>query len=160
MVVSVNVDLRTVGPGDDEYIEDAWQLKEDIRVREGVLQQRRRFFTDAYQRSTVYLFVAEGDLAGFATVRRDGYILFLGVDPEYRGQGLGRRLVDAVAENHTSITCHARTTNEDALAFYDTLDFEIVRRIDNYYEDSGDAFYLKRGGSDGITGRLSEFLRR
>ena len=58
------------------------------------------------------------------------------------------------------MTCHARTTNEEALSFYEHLDFEIVRRIGDYYEDGGDSFYLKRGNTDSIAGRLSEFLHR
>ncbi|MFC7007863.1 GNAT family N-acetyltransferase [Halalkalicoccus salilacus] len=158
--MSVNVDLRVVEPGDDAHLEEAWRLKEDIRTREDVLKQRRGFFTDAYRRSSVHLLFVEDDLAGFAAVRRDGYVLFLAVDPEYRGQGFGERLVERVADDHSTVTCHARTTNEDALSFYAHLGFEIARRIDNYYEDAGDAFYLKRGDTDGIAGRLSEFLHR
>lgn len=160
LVVSVNVDLQVVGPGDDDHVETAWRLKEDIRLREDVLKQRRGFFTDAYRRSTVHLLFLDDRLVGFAATRRDGYLLFLAVDPEYRGQGFGKRLIDLVAEEHRTVTCHARTTNEEALAFYDRLGFEIVRRIGDYYEDSGDSFYLKRGDTDGIAGRLSEFLRR
>lgn len=158
--MSVNVDLQVVGPGDDAHVETAWRLKEDIRVREDVLKQRRGFFTDAYRRSTVHLLFIDDHLVGFAATRRDGYLLFLAVDPDYRGQGFGARLVDLVADEHRTVTCHARTTNEEALAFYDHLGFEIVRRSGDYYEDSGDSFYLKRGDTDGIAGRLSKFLHR
>jgi [ribosomal protein S18]-alanine N-acetyltransferase len=158
--VSVNVDLQVVGPGDDAYLEEAWRLKEDIRTREDVLKQRRGFFTDAYRRSTVHVLLVEDDLAGFAAVRRDGYVLFLAVDPGYRGQGFGERLVETVADDHGTVTCHARTTNDNALEFYEHLGFEIDRRIDNYYEDAGDSFYLKRGSREGFGDRLSEYLRR
>jgi ribosomal protein S18 acetylase RimI-like enzyme len=80
------------------------------------------------------------------------------VAPEYRGEGFGKQLVARVAENHSSVTCHARTTNEEAIGFYQHLGFEIKRRIENYYEDSGDAHYLKLGTSGGITERLSRLL--
>ena len=158
--MSVNVDLRVVGPGDDTHVRTAWRLKEEIRTREGVLKQRRGFFTDAYRRSSVHLLFIDDRLVGFAATRRDGYLLFLAVDPEYRGQGFGARLVELVANEHKTVTCHARTTNEEALSFYEHLDFEIVRRIGDYYEDGGDSFYLKRGNTDSIAGRLSEFLHR
>ena len=160
--MSVNVDTREAGPGNDEFLEDAWELKESIRRSEGVLKQRRGFFADAYRRSTVHLALAgdQQSLAGFAAVRRDGYILFLAVDPDYRGEGFGERLVALVAEDHASITCHARTTNENALRFYEHLGFEVKRRIDNYYEDGGDAYYLKLGTENGLAKRLSEFVRR
>jgi len=159
--VSVNIDSRVVGPGSDEFLEQAWHLKETISRDEGVLKQRRNFFTDAYRRSTVHCYIQDGtDLIGFAAVRRDGYILFLAVAPECRGEGIGKRLVARVAEDHRSITCHARTTNENALQFYEHLGFEIKRRIDNYYEDGGDAYYLKLGSSAGLTDRISDLIRR
>ncbi|MFB6233162.1 MAG: N-acetyltransferase, partial [Haloarculaceae archaeon] len=48
----------------------------------------------------------------------------------------------------------------DALGFYQHLGFEVDRRIDGYYEDNGNAYYLKLGEEEGIRERLSEFLRR
>jgi len=157
--VSVNVDSRVVAPGNDEFVEDAWELKEGIRERENVLKQRRGFFTDAYRRATVYCYLEEEKLVGFAAVRRDGYVLFLAVSPEYRGEGVGKRLIARVAEDSRSVTCHARTTNENALQFYEHLGFEIKRRIDDYYEDGGDAYYLKLGDG-GFTDRISDLVRR
>ena len=160
--MSVNVDTRVVGPGNDDLVTDAWKLKEQIRRAEGVLKQRRDFFSDAYRRSTVHAVVADGpetELMGFIAVRRDGYILFLAVDPGYRGEDVGKKLVARVADEHRTVTCHARTTNENALQFYEHLGFEVKRRIDNYYEDGGDAYYLKLGDDGGLTTRLQEILR-
>jgi ribosomal protein S18 acetylase RimI-like enzyme len=158
--VSVNLERRRDGPGDTDYVERAWRLKERIHSEEGVLKQRRGFFVDAYRRSTTLLFFEDGDLVAFGSARRDGYILFLAVAPEARGQGYGERLVAEIADDHGTITCHARTTNEEALGFYRHLGFQVDRRIENYYEDNGDAYYLKLGQEEGIRQRLSEFLRR
>ena len=160
--MSVNIELRVVGRGDDNFVRDAWELKERIRRDEGVLRQRRGFFTDAYRRATVYALVEPGvedRLVGFAATRRDGYILFLAVDPEYRGEGFGRRLVAEVADNYSSVTCHARTTNENALQFYREVGFEIQRRVDNYYEVRGDAYYLRLGDGS-LKDKLSRFMGR
>jgi ribosomal protein S18 acetylase RimI-like enzyme len=158
--VSVNVETRIVERGSDDYVDAAWRLKEDIRQSEGVLRQRHGFFRNAYRRSTVYLYVdrSHDRLVGFAAVRRDGYILFLAVDDEYRGHGFGKRLIARVAEDYGTVTCHARTTNEEALGFYKHIGFQIRRRIDNYYEDGGDAYYL-RLGEETIRDKLSKLLR-
>ncbi|WP_306060115.1 GNAT family N-acetyltransferase [Natronococcus wangiae] len=158
--MSVNIDSRVVTPGSDDYVDEAWQLKEAINRQEGVLKQRYDFFTSAYRRSKVHCYVQEDELVGFAAVRRDGYILFLAVSPDCRGQGIGKRLVARVADEHDTITCHARTSNENALQFYEHLGFEIKRRIDNYYEDGGDAYYLKLGSDAGLADRISELMRR
>lgn len=162
LVVSFNVERRVVEPGSEEYLEEAWALKERIRETEGVLKQRRGFFARAYRRSTVYCYrnPDTDELIGFATVRRDGYMLFLAVAPEHRGEGIGERLVAEVADNHDRVTCHARTSNDNALAFYESMGFEIVRRIDNYYEDRGDAYYLRLGDAASLTDRLSSIFRR
>ncbi len=160
MVVSVNVEKRVDKPGDDTHAEKAWQLKERIQRNEGVLKQRRGFFMDAYRRSTTHLLMEDETLIGFASVRRDGYILFLAVAPEVRSEGYGRQLVAEVADRHSTVTCHARTTNEPALDFYKRIGFEIKRRIDNYYEDGGDAYYLKLGEGSRLRDKLSEFIRR
>ena len=60
----------------------------------------------------------------------------------------------------STVTCHARATNESALSFYEHVGFEVRRRIDNYYEDGGDAYYLRLGQDASFREKLSEFLRR
>ena len=158
--MSATVETRQDARGEENHEDDAWALKERIRREEGVLKQRRGFFRDAYRRADCRLLYVDGELAGFVTARRDGYILFLAVAPEYRGEGYGERLVAAVASDHDSVSCHARATNEEALAFYRHIGFETVRRIDGYYEDGGDAYYLKLGDDRSISERLSDIVRR
>ncbi|MFB6079500.1 MAG: GNAT family N-acetyltransferase [Haloferacaceae archaeon] len=158
--MSVNVETGVDAPGEIDHVDEAWELKERIRREEGVLKQREGFFRSAYRRARCHLLFVDGDLAGFASVRTDGYVLFLAVVPELRGQGFGRRLIAEVADDHRTVTCHARTTNDAALHFYERVGFEIQRRIDGYYEDGGDAYYLRLGEEGGIRERLSDLLRR
>lgn len=157
--MSVNVEKRIDGPGESDHLDRAWELKERIRREENVLKQRKHFFTSAYRRATCHLYFEDEELVGFASVRRDGYILFLAVAPEVRGRGYGSRLVSDVAENHNTVTCHARTTNQNAIDFYHHLGFETERHIRNYYEDGGDAYYLKLGDA-GLTEKISNLMRR
>lgn len=160
--MSINIRRQVVSPGSDRYLERAWRLKERIRRSDGVLRQRKSFFSSAFERSTVYLYedVSNEELIGFAAVRRDGYILFLAVAEEYREQGFGERLVASVAEEHRVVTCHARTTNHRAMEFYRSLGFEVKRRIEGYYEDGGDAYYLKLADEESIRERLVGLLGR
>ncbi|HET7325050.1 MAG TPA: N-acetyltransferase [Halococcus sp.] len=163
--MSVDVTRRVIEPGSDEHVDTAWNLKERIHHEEGVLKQRRGFFVDAYRRATVHLlFIGHKDdsegLCGFAAVRRDGYVLFLAVDFAHRGEGFGQQLMATVADEYDTVTCHARATNEDAIGFYEHIGFEKQRRIDNYYEDGGAAYYLKLGEDTGLTGRISSFMKR
>jgi len=159
-LVSATVEKRVDAAGETDYVDAAWQLKEHIHNKEGVLKQRRGFFIDAYRRSSTHLFFEDGELVAFASVRRDGYILFLAVRPDARGRGYGQRLIAEIATEHNTVTCHARTTNEDALGFYEHLGFRITRHIENYYEDSGDAYYLKLGEDSSIRDKVSEFFSR
>ena len=159
--MSVTVEQRSVPRGSNDYLESAWALKERIRDEEGLLKQERGFFSDAYRRATVHVYVSPtDDLVGFAAARRDGYILFLAVNPDYQGEGFGAKLVADVASDCRNVSCHARTTNENALAFYRHLGFRIERRIDNYYEDGGDAYYLRLGDEEKLSERISQFFRR
>lgn len=157
--VSVTVDERVVPPGDDEHLEAAWEMKERIREEEALLKQRRGFFANAYRRSSVYCFLDGTELVGFAAARSDGYILFLAVAPEYRGEGYGERLVAAVTDDAGKASCHARQSNDEAVAFYEHLGFSIEREISNYYEDGEGAYYLRLGDRARIRDRISELLR-
>ncbi|MFB6125935.1 MAG: GNAT family N-acetyltransferase [Halolamina sp.] len=158
--MSATVEKRVDGRGDAGHVEMAWELKERIRAQDGVLKQRRGFFVNAYRRADCHLLAADDDLVGFAAARQDGYILFLAVAPEMRSRGYGETLVAEVANDHRTVTCHARASNRNALDFYRHIGFETERRIENYYEDGGDAYYLKLGEDQSIADKLSDFMRR
>lgn len=160
--VSVSVETTVVPPGDDAHVGDAWELKEYIRQEDGVLKQRRRFFVNAYRQANTHLIqTSDGsEIVGFSCTREGGYLLFLAVHPEYQGLGFGRELVGALADEHDQITCHARVSNADALAFYEGLGFEIIREIGGYYEDGGDAYYLRLGDVESLTSRLIQLFRQ
>ncbi|MDY7082172.1 MAG: N-acetyltransferase [Halobacteria archaeon] len=155
-------EFETKVPGDSSYLDEVWDLKEKIRKQEGYLCQTWNFFSDAYVQNTGYLYFDDGELVGFLTVRDDGYILFLGIEPEYRGRGIGRLLIEKVESEYDKITCHARESNENAISFYQHLDFEVESHINSYYQNGDSAYYLvKRVGNDDSASwkdRLSEVI--
>jgi Acetyltransferases len=157
--VSVHLSVRVDEPGHATYAEQAWRLKEQIRREEDVLKQRQQFFFSAYRRSRSHLLVDDDRLAGFACVRHDGYILFLAVAKWARGEGYGTELVRRAMRDHDRVSVHVRVSNEGAIAFYEALGFYRVRRITSYYEDGGDALYLRLGERPSLRDRMGEILR-
>jgi ribosomal protein S18 acetylase RimI-like enzyme len=91
-------------------------------------------------------FVAEDDddeLAGFVcgflsqAADDEAYIHFVGVDPERRGQGLGRELYERFFEEvrtngRTVVRCVTSPLNDRSVAFHESLGFEVERVVPDY----------------------------
>ena len=146
-------------PKDRSHLDEVWELKQRIRREEGYLCQTWDFFSSAYERNTAHVLVDDsGDVVGFAVVRSDGYILFLGVDSRYRGEGLGRTLVEKAAEDHDKLTCHARASNENAVGFYEHLGFVVDRHVGSYYQNGEDAKYMSRNDAVSLRSKITDAL--
>lgn len=78
---------------------------------------------------------------------REATLSELAVDPERRRSGIGRTLVDATAYAAGADRLFVATPvdNESALAFYESLGFEVDGRVDGFYADGSDALRLVRG---------------
>lgn len=73
----------------------------------------------------------------------EGHITNIAVHPDYRGQKIGKRIVEemiAVAniEGITSLTLEVRVTNTPAIKLYKDLDFQEVGIRKGYYSDTGE----------------------
>jgi ribosomal protein S18 acetylase RimI-like enzyme len=91
-------------------------------------------------------FVADGDdctLAGFLcgflsqTDPDEAYIHMVGVAPELRRQGLGRRLYEAFfaaarEQGRTVVRCITAPFNTTSIAFHEALGFELERVLEDY----------------------------
>jgi ribosomal protein S18 acetylase RimI-like enzyme len=103
-------------------------------------------------------FVAEaddGELAGFVcgflsqTADDEAYIHFVGVDPERRGEGLGRDLYQRFFEEvrtsgRTVVRCVTSPLNERSVAFHESLGFEVERVVPDYDGPGEDRVLLVR----------------
>lgn len=96
----------------------------------------------------------DGKLVGYAGIARLGRrepfeyeIHTIGVDPEFQGRGIGRRLLAdllAVAGDGT-IFLEVRTDNEPAITLYESVGFVRVGVRRRYYRPSGaDAYTMRR----------------
>lgn len=132
-----------VEPGETDYRDATWRLKERIHEADGVLDQSAHFFRFQYQRCGVYLHLRSGTPVGFGVVRSDGYLSLLGVDPDFRRRGIGERIIDRIAADHDRISLHTRTDNRQAVEFYTDLGFVVTGRNEGYYRDGTDAYRLE-----------------
>jgi ribosomal protein S18 acetylase RimI-like enzyme len=71
------------------------------------------------------------------TNAEEAYVHFAGVDPEYRGTGVGRALYArffevARAAGRTVVSCVTSPANEGSVAFHKQLGFEVDRVEENY----------------------------
>src|SRR5262249_40239038 len=96
----------------------------------------------------------EGRLAGFLcgflsqTHPEEAYVHFVGVDPAFRGAGVGRALYErffeaAGAAGRTVVRCVTAPQNELSIAFHRELGFD-VERVEEDYDGLGASRVLMR----------------
>ena len=72
---------------------------------------------------------AAGSVAGFMAVV-DGKVEMLFIHPAWRGQGVGRQLLQHAIDDLGAIELDVNEQNEQALGFYLRMGFEVVGRSD------------------------------
>jgi ribosomal-protein-alanine acetyltransferase len=93
---------------------------------------------------------------GFAVFRHiagEAELLRLGVSPNARRHGVGRRLTEAGLARLRELRCdgcylEVRTNNTGAIALYESLDFRRTGTRRGYYSDGSDALLMKRDLGD------------
>jgi ribosomal-protein-alanine N-acetyltransferase len=89
-------------------------------------------------------------IAGFAgmwIIFDEAHITTIGVDPAYRGRGLGELLLlalidEAIRRGANWLTLEVRVSNEVAQALYRKYGFEIHGTRRRYYSDNGEDAYI------------------
>lgn len=79
-----------------------------------------------------YAFVEEDKKRGFFELQD------IAVSPEHRRQGGGKRLLQSIMDRYDRIKLIVRAQNEELIAYYRNLGFEIETLIENYYEINED----------------------
>ncbi|WP_293310614.1 ribosomal protein S18-alanine N-acetyltransferase [Mycolicibacterium sp.] len=96
-------------------------------------------------------------LVGYAGIARLGRtppfeyeIHTVGVDPDFQGQGIGRRMMTDLldfAGDDGVVYLEVRTDNTPAIALYESLGFVQVGLRKRYYRTGADAYTMRRGPS-------------
>lgn len=87
----------------------------------------------------VYVYEIDGYVVGFAGID-EGYIAGLFVDREYRGLGIGTKLVDYIKEKYDFFTLHVFENNYGAVTFYENRG--LIKKEESVHEDLGEVEYL------------------
>ena len=70
------------------------------------------------------------------------YIGGVGTLPEYRRRGVGTHLMHAVLSEYPRLWLHVRAGNADAIALYQNLGLQQVRRLPRFYSNGDDAIVM------------------
>jgi ribosomal-protein-alanine N-acetyltransferase len=78
----------------------------------------------------------------------EGHILNVAVDPHFRGQGIGRLLMERVLMDCRShgaefVSLEVRPSNTAAISLYRQLGFIVIGRRKSYYENGEDALLME-----------------
>jgi len=76
-----------------------------------------------------------------------GHIISLAVDQNYKREKIGSKLVNTALTTFTNfnifkIGLEVRAENKEAVDFYKSLGFKIIKKVSNYYEDESDAYKM------------------
>jgi ribosomal-protein-alanine N-acetyltransferase len=130
--------------------------KEDLLELEGILQQSpeaanwsTNTLAEALARHPYYLLVAwqTQQIAGFVSGRRvvdEAEILNLAVKPDFRRKGIGKALVRELLqlfarEKVANVFLEVRSSNANAIAFYQHQNFRQVGERPAYYQNPPEA---------------------
>lgn len=93
----------------------------------------------ALPEAEVYVYEINGFVAGFIGVD-EGYIAGLFVDKEYRGMGIGTKLMEYIKERYDFFTLHVFENNYGAVTFYENRG--LLKKEESINEDLGEVEYL------------------
>ena len=127
--MSGGISIRSYRPSDEEEVISLWQACGLTRPWNHPQRDiGRKLATDA---DSFLVATAPGRVVGTAMVGYDGHrgwINYLAVDPDHRGQGIGRALMEHAERSLTALGCpklnlQVRKGNDQALAFYSRLGY-------------------------------------
>ena len=93
--------------------------------------------------------VVDGKLVGFIMGEREkgsGWVATFGVDPDYRGQGIGTSLLTSLEEllDMPSVKLCVRKSNVTAIGLYERHGYVVVDTWPRYYKGGEDALVMQK----------------
>ena len=81
---------------------------------------------------------------GIEKILDEVHIINMAIDPDYRQQGIGKRLMQHVLNDEDVFFLEVRVSNENAKKIYEKYGFKVINTRKGYYADGEDAFVMRR----------------
>ncbi len=101
-----------------------------------------------------FIIESEGNIIGFlmggyTAIPKRAHILSIAVLEDFRGQGLGRRILTYFLNSigklgYLSVKLEVNIDNHKAIKLYEEFNFKIDSKIRKYYQDGTDAYFMIR----------------
>jgi putative acetyltransferase len=119
-------------PADFPRLAEVWEASVRAThhfVAESDIEVFKPLVRDAFEQSEQLLCMrdVEGSAVGFIGVEGDE-VAMLFIHPDWRGQGVGRRLIEYAMATYGATRVDVNEQNEQAVGFYRRMGFEVVGR--------------------------------
>ncbi|MHA1797420.1 MAG: ribosomal protein S18-alanine N-acetyltransferase, partial [Candidatus Helarchaeota archaeon] len=89
-----------------------------------------------------------GYIFAILKANQEGHIISIAIKPEFRKMRVGNNLVNEIIKimkknKAKNLVLEVRTTNQDAIKFYEKIGFKIIRVLKEYYDNKYDAFKME-----------------
>ena len=81
---------------------------------------------------------------GIEKILDEEHIINMAVHPDYRGKGIGKRLMQHVLNDEEVFFLEVRISNETAKSIYEHYGFKVINVRKAYYADGEDAYVMRR----------------
>jgi len=81
---------------------------------------------------------------GIEKILDEEHIINMAVHPDYRGKGIGKRLMQHVLNDEEVFFLEVRASNETAKKIYEKYGFKVINVRKGYYADGEDAYVMRR----------------
>lgn len=126
---TTQIEIRPYRAEDNVILSDIWlrasRLAHDFLPDEHLLAQQAMVASMYLPDGETHVAVKDGKPVGFIGLR-DTYVGGFFVDPEWQGQGIGRRLLAHAFETRAFLTLGVYALNGQARRFYKVIGFEEV----------------------------------
>lgn len=81
---------------------------------------------------------------GIEKILDEEHIINMAVHPDYRGKGIGKRLMQHVLNDEEVFFLEVRVSNDSAKKIYEKYGFKVISVRKGYYADGEDACVMRR----------------